>query len=412
MLIRTQPINLLVAWRRLIEQQIGGMRMSPEQVRRFNAASAPDRFRHFLISGVTALVLFNLFLVSDWYMVPDVFDLAVTVRLYMLTPAVLLLVLTGYVLWDWWLAHIPPWLTETIGMVGTMAVSASLGVVMLETQSDQLSVYRGGLVPILVFGNLVQRLRFRYALASTLFNLGVCVFTMIVRQDLPRPYEVIEIPLALLLLLVAIYTLISNFNLELDERQRFLQTERAQALRAELEQSHRSLDDMSNLDPLTSLANRRRFDAYLAKVMPGGIGADAPLALMLIDVDHFKAFNDRYGHPAGDQCLRHVAQTLKDAMPQQEGLLARWGGEEFAIVLPGADRQDAFAAAEALRRAVEALRMRHEASPTANHVTISVGLTMLNPVGAQDAVKQLLARADQALYQSKQGGRNRCTLAG
>ncbi|HEX5357971.1 MAG TPA: diguanylate cyclase [Aquabacterium sp.] len=410
MLIRTQPIDIQVAWRRLLAQQIGGMRLSPTQIERFNAASAPDRFRHFLISGVSALVLFNLFLVSDWYMVRDVFDLAVTVRLYMLTPAVLLLLLTGYVLWDWWLAHTPPWLTEALGMVGTMAVSASLGVVMLETHSEQLSMYRGGLVPILVFGNLVQRLRFRFALASTLFNVGVCVFTMIVRQDLPRPYEVIEVPLALLLMLVALYTLICNFNLELDERQRFLQTERAQALRSELEQSHRSLDEMSNLDPLTGLANRRRFDAYLAKEMPGVNATDTALALMLIDVDHFKAFNDRYGHPAGDQCLRHIAQTLKEAMPQQEGLLARWGGEEFAIVLPGANRQDALAAAESLRRAVEALRMRHEASPTAGHVTISVGVAMLSQDGGQDAVRQLLARADQALYQSKQGGRNRCTL--
>lgn len=410
MLIRTQPIDIQVAWRRLLAQQIGGMRLSPTQIERFNAASAPDRFRHFLISGVSALVLFNLFLVSDWYMVRDVFDLAVTVRLYMLTPAVLLLLLTGYVLWDWWLAHTPPWLTEALGMVGTMAVSASLGVVMLETHSEQLSMYRGGLVPILVFGNLVQRLRFRFALASTLFNVGVCVFTMIVRQDLPRPYEVIEVPLALLLMLVALYTLICNFNLELDERQRFLQTERAQALRSELEQSHRSLDEMSNLDPLTGLANRRRFDAYLAKEMPRVNATDTALALMLIDVDHFKAFNDRYGHPAGDQCLRHIAQTLKEAMPQQEGLLARWGGEEFAIVLPGANRQDALAAAESLRRAVEALRMRHEASPTAGHVTISVGVAMLSQDGGQDAVRQLLARADQALYQSKQGGRNRCTL--
>lgn len=410
MLIRTQPIDIQVAWRRLLAQQIGGMRLSPTQIERFNAASAPDRFRHFLISGVSALVLFNLFLVSDWYMVRDVFDLAVTVRLYMLTPAVLLLLLTGYVLWDWWLAHTPPWLTEALGMVGTMAVSASLGVVMLETHSEQLSMYRGGLVPILVFGNLVQRLRFRFALASTLFNVGVCVFTMIVRQDLPRPYEVIEVPLALLLMLVALYTLICNFNLELDERQRFLQTERAQALRSELEQSHRSLDEMSNLDPLTGLANRRRFDAYLAKEMPGVNATDTALALMLIDVDHFKAFNDRYGHPAGDQCLRHIAQTLKEAMPQQEGLLARWGGEEFAIVLPGANRQDALAAAESLRRAVEALRMRHEDSPTAGHVTISVGVAMLSQDGGQDAVRQLLARADQALYQSKQGGRNRCTL--
>lgn len=296
-------------------------------------------------------------------------------------------------------------------MVGTIAVSASLGVLMLATQSEQLSVYRAGLVPILVFGNLVQRLRFRYALVSTVFNLGVCVVTMYLRQDLSRPYAVVEVPLAMLLVLVAIYTLVSNFNLELDERQRFLQTERSQALRAELESSYQSLGEMSNRDTLTGLANRRRFDAYLNDVVMAMPAAGSSLALMLIDVDHFKAFNDRYGHPAGDQCLRLIAQALTDALPATPSLLARWGGEEFALVMPGVDPAYALKVGEALRGAVAALRMRHEASLTCDHVTISAGLAMLDQGAGAEAIRLLLKTADQALYQSKQGGRNRCTVA-
>lgn len=414
MLIHTEPVNLRTAWRRLVEQQIDGMRLSPDQMQRFNAGSAPDRFRHFLLTGLGSLVLFNLFLISDWYMVPDVFALAIAARLYVLTPAVLALVVTGYVLRNWWLLHVPPWVMEVLGMVGTMAVSASLGVLMLTTQSEQLSIYRAGLVPILVFGNLVQRLRFRYALASTLFNLGVCVCTMVLRQDLSRPYAVVEVPLALLLALVAIYTLVSNFNLEMDERQRFLQTERAQALRTELEHSHRSLGDLSNRDPLTGLANRRRFDSYLNDALQALPASGCGLALVLIDVDHFKAFNDRYGHPAGDQCLRLIAQALTDALPPGPCLLARWGGEEFALVMPGTDAARAMKVAEALRAAVAALRMRHEASLTSDHVSISAGLAMLDRVDDADAshaIKRLLKQADHALYQSKQDGRNRCTMA-
>lgn len=409
MMIQTEPVHLRAAWHRLVAQQISGMRLSPEQMQRFNASSAPDRFRHFLLSGLGSLVLFNSFLISDWYMVPDVFDLALVVRLYVLTPILLLLLLTGFVVRDWWLVHVSSEVTEVIGMVGTMAVTASLGALMLMTQSEQLSVYRAGLVPVLVFGNLVQRLRFRYALLSTLFNLGVCVLTMSLRHDLSRPYAVVEVPLAMLLALVAIYTLISNFNLELDERQRFLQTERSLALRAELELSHRSLGDMSNQDPLTGLANRRRFDAYLHDALENMPASGATPALILIDVDHFKAFNDRYGHPAGDQCLRLIAQALTGALPPGPSLLARWGGEEFALVMPAATAANALLVAEALRGAVEGLRMRHEASQTSDHVTISAGMAVLVRDDGGDAVKRLLMQADQALYQAKQDGRNRCT---
>lgn len=409
-MIRTQPINVMASLRRLMVQHTTGARLDAEQARNFAALNGRQRLNHILLTALMALVLFNLFLVSDRYMVPDVFEFAVAVRLYVLTPFVLTLVLIGCLYREWWVNSMPPWFTDFVAMIGTMAVAASLGAVMLASHSDQLPIYRGGLVPVMVFGNLVQRLRFRFAVCSSLFILGVYVFTLWAHSDRPAVYQVIEIPQGLLLLLVAIYTLVSNFNLELDERHSFLQKERAKALRDQLEQSNQNLENMSRRDPLTGLANRRQFDAYVAaRLNDGGVGRR--LAVMLIDVDHFKAFNDRYGHPAGDRCLRLVAGALNAAMGAHEGLVARWGGEEFAVVLPDGEVDICLKLADAMRAGVDGLAMRHEVSTCSDHVTVSIGVAVAWVYAAPQAVYGLLNKADQALYRAKAEGRNRSVLA-
>ena len=410
MLLRTPPVNLAQASKRLWLQYADGMRMGAEQKRRFECLGARSRLHHLLFTGACSVVLFNLFLFSDRYMIPDVYELAVRVRLYILTPAILSVVFAGLVLRHWWLAHTPPWLTEAIAAVGTMSVSASLGAVMLASHSALVSVYPAGLVPVLVFGNLVQRLRFRYALASTLFNLAVCLVAMWTTLDKLLPYRVMEVPVIALLVLVAIYTLISNFNLEVDERQHFLQVERAQQLRQRLEQTQVELHQLSRLDPLTGLANRRQLEDYVSGLVQAKPSAPG-LSVMLIDIDHFKAFNDRYGHSAGDQCLRVVASALHLLMQGKHGLLARWGGEEFVIVLPSADAAAALALGESLRQRIEALAMRHEASSTAPHITISCGICVRPQVDNGPHAQALLKEADKALYAAKDAGRNRCVLA-
>ncbi len=385
------------------------LRFGPALERQFAQACAPARLHHLRVTGGASLILFNLFLISDFYMVPDVFELSVRLRLYTLTPLVIALVIAAFVLNDWWLQHTPPWLTDLIATVGTVLVAACLGVVLLKSDSPQVSIYRAGLIPVLVFGNLVQRLRFGHAVAASTFILGLFVYTSAAHQGPPSPYAVIEAPLGLLVVVVGVYTLVSNFNLELDERQRFLQNQRGLSLRAELEHIRRGLEDMSNLDPLTGLPNRRRFDSWVREQQAKGHG----MAMLIIDVDHFKAFNDRYGHPAGDQCLRLVAKAMQATLKHEGGLLARWGGEEFVAVLPLRPAREAMAMAGALRRSVAALAMRHEASATSEHVSVSIGV-----VGAGDGsgeggqvVDQLVRRADEALYRAKALGRNRCELA-
>jgi diguanylate cyclase (GGDEF)-like protein len=139
------------------------------------------------------------------------------------------------------------------------------------------------------------------------------------------------------------------------------------------------------------------------------------LSLLMIDVDHFKAFNDRYGHPAGDQCLRHVAQVLHSVLgqrlPGDQACVGRWGGEEFVVVLPGLSASQAMPLAQALCDAVLAMGLRHEASSTAPSVSISVGLASARPASQGGSASRLIDQADAALYRAKHEGRNRCVPA-
>lgn len=159
------------------------------------------------------------------------------------------------------------------------------------------------------------------------------------------------------------------------------------------------------LDGLTGLANRRAFDDKSALEWRHGLRSEQPLSTILLDVDHFKPYNDSYGHAAGDECLRSVAAALSGQIGRAGDLLARYGGEEFVVILPGTDHARALAVGESLRAAVQALGLAHRASRVADQVTVSVGVSTTVP-RAGISLSTLLEATDQALYAAKSGGRN------
>src|SRR5204863_8828379 len=150
----------------------------------------------------------------------------------------------------------------------------------------------------------------------------------------------------------------------------------------------------------------RTFDQVLAREWARAAREAAPLALAMIDVDHFKAYNDLYGHPGGDYCLSRVAAVLRETLNRPGDLLARYGGEEFAAVLPGTDLAGAAVVAEAMRAAVAALGLTHAGSPQHGRVTVSLGVAALVP-GPGMGEDELVKAADQALYRGKHEGRKR-----
>jgi diguanylate cyclase (GGDEF)-like protein len=173
----------------------------------------------------------------------------------------------------------------------------------------------------------------------------------------------------------------------------------------ELRIANEHLEEMASLDGLTGLANRRGFDRELERAWQRASSSRQPTSLMMIDIDHFKLYNDRYGHVAGDTCLRAVGETLSLVTLEEAVLVARYGGEEFALLLPGLNLTRATELAEEARKSIEDLLITHAEAPC-GVVTISIGVESLVPEKGQTAAI-LVEAADSALYAAKRGGRNK-----
>ncbi|MDP3857928.1 MAG: diguanylate cyclase [Stagnimonas sp.] len=165
------------------------------------------------------------------------------------------------------------------------------------------------------------------------------------------------------------------------------------------------LKRLTHVDGLTGLSNRRYCDEYLDQEWRRAAREQLPLAVLMVDVDSFKRYNDHYGHLAGDETLKAVAQALQAGCERPSDLAARFGGEEFIVILPGCPTADAVAMGNKLCRAVAALAISHVASLAAGHVTVSIGAAATRPQPGSSPL-QLIQLADQALYRAKEGGRN------
>ncbi|TVR09909.1 MAG: diguanylate cyclase [Salinarimonadaceae bacterium] len=183
---------------------------------------------------------------------------------------------------------------------------------------------------------------------------------------------------------------------------------RLDAKEAELVAANLRLEALAHSDPLTGLANRRRFDESLEEAWERMAGDGEPMAVVAIDIDHFKLYNDNYGHPAGDRCLKQVADALAIAALRSEDLVARCGGEEFAVLLPGLPPEHLGVVAEIVRTQVFD-RVLERADTPLGRVTVSVGAALVYPCrgGSPEALR---IAADRALYEAKNGGRNRCVV--
>lgn len=187
---------------------------------------------------------------------------------------------------------------------------------------------------------------------------------------------------------------------------KLLAMERIANMRKDLHEASERLRKLSSIDGLTQLYNRRHFDEALGQEMAQADRTGAPLSLLLCDVDHFKTFNDRYGHLQGDDALISVAGALQQAAKRPHDVVARFGGEEFAILLPATARQGAAKVASELVQGIAALKIEHAASPSADCLTVSIGVSTYRPNRGKIDAEKVINSADMALYEAKQTGRN------
>jgi len=245
--------------------------------------------------------------------------------------------------------------------------------------------------PMLIMGPFFfSGLRYRVALGSGV--LALSAFAVAAALHMPHA---LAMRCGLYLLIVLIGSAIAARHVETAFRERFLE----RYLIAELAQR----------DALTGAHNRRSFDEHLSRIWSEAAREHRSVAILLIDVDHFKAFNDRYGHLAGDDALRDVARAVQNFISRPGDILARYGGEEFAAILQGIDGEEAKRIAERMRRAVMDLGVEHRGSRTCESLTISIGVAAVEPSSARDC-RGALQLADQALYQAKVRGRNAAEL--
>lgn len=365
----------------------------------FEADTQRQRSRNMVAAGLISALIYNLFLVNDFSFRPDAFTTAVALRAGVMLPVGLSIL--------WWVYRGVSPLVREVLMASTVICATVISCVIFASSTalySYLDVFSFGL--ILVVGNIVYSLRFGYALASSALSI-VIVSVFVVTYD-PMPVEAKRLAI-FTLLANAVFTLVANYRLERSERLSYLHVLREKLRAGHYLKDNEMLSQLSLTDPLTNLANRRQFDAEFATRWREAVEKNTWVGLMVIDIDHFKAYNDHYGHPQGDDCLRQVA-TAMQLHSRSADLVVRFGGEEFVVLMAEASPEAAEPAAERIRRCVETLQIPNAGLSPRAVVTVSVGVAVLPPETEMTA-DDILSHADQALYQAKRWGRNRIWVA-
>ena len=349
------------------------------------------RVSELRLSIAVGLFVYNVYNLTSIFLLPDILVLSVVLRIVGVTPvSIFLMWLIGRV--D---AALREWLI-TIGMVNAFVVP-----VFLFYWSDAgLSAFTFGELPLtLVFGNMLLMLRFRRAIVFTMAAFALAAAAALAKAGLSAELKtafVIQIATG------AFFSLYANWRSETNRCRSFLREVDARNAAAAATQSSKTFEDLSLTDALTGLPNRRALDNDLA----AWFRQDRSITVMMIDIDHFKLFNDHYGHPAGDDCLRQIAGCLLDVARHAKASVARFGGEEFTMVSQDLSEFDAARLSLRIVEAIRGLKIAHPArTDGCQIITVSVGITRVE--SASTASRQtVLARADDALYLAKRRGRN------
>lgn len=361
---------------------------------RFLSEGEARRFLMMVVAGLAGVILFGGLAIADYLMTPQVLPQSLLVRWGIFPPVV---VGGLYILRRWRMPRLNEWLVAATGVLAALLQAW----IYLSAPGPWSAARIVELNIIIVYTCAIAR--FWPAVTG---GVAILMLHSYLAMVLPDGTGIIPFNASLLTLTTTVFTLYGNYKLEHAERMAFLLDAREQALNAQLGQAHDRLKRMATTDTLTNVANRRYFEEFLSECWTRAQAQQRALSLIVIDIDYFKPYNDRYGHQAGDRCLIEVAKALKTCIRRPNDLVARWGGEEFVVVLMDADVDAAAAAAERIRLAVSGMNLPHEGSLCAPHVTVSGGRASIRP-GMHMNPSRLIDLADAALYRAKAAGRNR-----
>ncbi len=271
---------------------------------------------------------------------------------------------------------------------------------------DASQMYYSGLILVIFYGYTFSGLRLRHATASAL--AVTLVYSFVSSHGIKLQNSMI-LNNIFGLISTNVIGIVAGYLLEKYRRKDFLQTILLNIEKEELKIANSRLQKLSYLDSLTNIANRRFFEEAFEKEWHRAMRYSYPISLLFIDIDHFKLFNDHYGHQTGDKCLIKVASILKTFGSRPGDIVARYGGEEFVVLLSGTDADDAIRIAEEIRLKIMDLNIPHPLSNPGNVVTVSIGLTSIVPYKGLSK-ETIITTADTALYKAKLSGRNQSVL--
>ena len=364
---------------------------------RFERDTGEARIAHMRRTALIGILFYNAYNFSNVILISDLLWSGVFLRVAVATPLTLALI--------WVIGRVPPSQREALATMG-MASVVVIPVALFWTSRHPLAGYSFSDVMLtLVFGTMMLQLRVPYTIALVSFSLPTMLAAVATKPGLDGD---LRAALALQSVSTCFLVLYGNYLIESARRGAYLVSLRAIVRADGLETDRREFAALSTTDALTGLPNRRPLDDALAEWNATPPPERAAVGVVMIDVDHFKAFNDAYGHPVGDTCLRGVAGAIGAEIRGVGDLAVRYGGEEFAVLLQPCDEPRLERTLERLRAAVAALAIPHSRNDEGGGmVTVSLG-GALAPAAFPGTSEALFLAADAALYEAKRTGRNRC----
>lgn len=375
----------------LVEKPDALLRMDPRAEDLFEVEHGAARQMDLRRNSLLGLLFYNMYIFTDIVIIPDRVQIVTVMRLGVVTLIALVILAL--------IARIPPKTREIIASVAVIGVIAAPSLFVVQSEAPLVAHAFAANTLCMVFGNMLMILRFRIAIAFTTVALAV-IITSILLSSVTDPG--LTAVLIFHAVQAGLFTLYANYTLESSRVNAYLADLSARIRAEAAEADRRELHGLTLTDALTGLPNRRSLDLDLAQS-----GEDRrSLAIMMIDVDHFKLYNDSLGHPAGDDCLRTVADALATIGAEAGCKVARFGGEEFTLVAWDVSELETARIAQRIVQTISDLAIAHPSrADKLGRVTVSVGAARRS-AGQDLTWRAIIAAADEALYAAKTRGRN------
>lgn len=369
----------------------GWLRFDQKTRCRYQAEHGAERIAALRAAIYIGLFLYNAYNLTSVVLLHDILGLSVGLRFLLVTPMSLALA--------WSIGRLPSHLREPLVLCALMGAYL-VPVFLFWLTREPLGAFTFGEFSLtLIFGNMLLPLRFRHAVIFTCWAFLITSVAIYAKSELE---PMLRFAFMVQLATACLFSLYANYRTERRRCVDYLTSLRARLDAEAAEAARKQFQDLSRTDALTGLPNRR----LLTERMDAWFGEDTPCTVMMIDIDHFKLFNDMLGHPAGDDCLRSVAAMFIEISQASDMVCARFGGEEFTVAVKGADDLPAARLARRIIQAVESLAITHPGrSDGIGVVTVSVGVAF-KPAGATASQAATFEAADRALYEAKRRGRN------